>query len=386
MQIRFSFLLFILSTAGFGCTNSHIPIGDHDSGRSDGGNRDGGGALDAGAIDSGPRVVCGNTLCEVGDYCCNESCGICAPSDEPNAVCTQQACGPDDVVCDGQVCDSPTAQCCAGCDGLTFCSDGAGSCPPVDCPPPSGCQLDSECGPEGVCCPGCPGEANFCGMGGCPPVACPPPPTCGGEVCDANEVCCPGCQGGGVGCVPEGSACPDLLCQDCDPADAYGVGQCEPFRGAKFNGSYCEIVSGCECVGDDCNNLYPSLEECTAATSACPSTPGCEADLDCPDTHFCDSCGRGSCSVCLDCVADCTPLPCPSEPRATCRQQRPECGNDIAIVTNGCWQCVNRFTCAPIVQAPDCSMIDCADPNAVCTVCEVGQPPVCLPPGVACAL
>lgn len=34
---------------------------------------------------------CGNNFCGNGEYCCNESCGICAPL---NGFCTQQACLP----------------------------------------------------------------------------------------------------------------------------------------------------------------------------------------------------------------------------------------------------------------------------------------------------
>jgi hypothetical protein len=33
---------------------------------------------------------CGASSCGAGEYCCNESCGICAPE---GGVCTQQFCG-----------------------------------------------------------------------------------------------------------------------------------------------------------------------------------------------------------------------------------------------------------------------------------------------------
>ena len=35
-------------------------------------------------------VTCGTASCAEGEYCCNESCGICAPV---GGVCTQQICG-----------------------------------------------------------------------------------------------------------------------------------------------------------------------------------------------------------------------------------------------------------------------------------------------------
>ncbi len=34
-------------------------------------------------------VACGKTTCASGEFCCNESCGICAPA---GGACTQQAC------------------------------------------------------------------------------------------------------------------------------------------------------------------------------------------------------------------------------------------------------------------------------------------------------
>lgn len=42
--------------------------------------------------DRGPEtgVPCGDTTCAPGDYCCNDSCGICAP---PDGVCIQLVCG-----------------------------------------------------------------------------------------------------------------------------------------------------------------------------------------------------------------------------------------------------------------------------------------------------
>ena len=39
---------------------------------------------------TGP-VSCGPKVCESGEYCCNESCGICAPI---GGACIQEFCGP----------------------------------------------------------------------------------------------------------------------------------------------------------------------------------------------------------------------------------------------------------------------------------------------------
>jgi hypothetical protein len=38
------------------------------------------------------RSLCGQNVCGQGEYCCNESCGQCAPA---GGACTQQFCGGD---------------------------------------------------------------------------------------------------------------------------------------------------------------------------------------------------------------------------------------------------------------------------------------------------
>ncbi len=47
--------------------------------------------MDPKADTSNPEQVtfCGKNLCGADEYCCNESCGICAPA---NGSCTQQKC------------------------------------------------------------------------------------------------------------------------------------------------------------------------------------------------------------------------------------------------------------------------------------------------------
>ena len=44
------------------------------------------------AHDNRPTIVaCGKSVCGPSEYCCNESCGICAPE---GGACTQQVCEP----------------------------------------------------------------------------------------------------------------------------------------------------------------------------------------------------------------------------------------------------------------------------------------------------
>ena len=38
-----------------------------------------------------PGDKCGTSVCQKGEYCCNESCGICAPE---GGFCTTQVCTP----------------------------------------------------------------------------------------------------------------------------------------------------------------------------------------------------------------------------------------------------------------------------------------------------
>jgi hypothetical protein len=50
----------------------------------------GAGVLDAGA--DAPGIRCGTNFCTGGTYCCNSTCGVCAPR---GVLCTAQICGAD---------------------------------------------------------------------------------------------------------------------------------------------------------------------------------------------------------------------------------------------------------------------------------------------------
>lgn len=70
---------------------------------------------------------CGTNTCGAGEYCCNESCGICAPN---GSSCTQQYCPPATAInIEGDSAGQPcgTATCGAG----TFCcNESCGICAP----------------------------------------------------------------------------------------------------------------------------------------------------------------------------------------------------------------------------------------------------------------
>lgn len=76
--------------------------------------------------------------------------------------------------------------------------------------------------------------------------------------------------------------------------------------GIKWNGSTCEGIAGCECVGDDCDDLYDTFEDCQAACQfECTSS---DTPTPCPDGMFCQApnngCGGGYCTAA---PADCQP-------------------------------------------------------------------------------
>ncbi len=130
-------------------------------------------------------------------------------------------------------------------------------------------------------------------------VACPAQDAEGEGPCDLflgyrwnGEVC-----EGISGCTCVGADCGDLFstleeCQSkncrclCEPQDAEGAGLCEIILGWAWNGRGCEAIVGCECLGEDCDQLFSSPGECLAAHETCPCAPqdaqgvgACEAIL-----------------------------------------------------------------------------------------------------------
>lgn len=385
-----------------GCTESKIVLGGDDAG-TDGSMMDGGGE------------ACGTNTCGAGEYCCNASCGTCAPI---GGACDTVECLHE---CGGEVCaDDTSGICCADCDGRQFCPGPMGTCPAIDCPPVcadgtfcegtccpnSGCEDGFYCAPPGegcvmdalpvecpnecpdgsacadgsLCCPGCGGEF-FCSAdgAGCPDVACPP--ACDDGVFCESGLCCDDCRGSSY-CSPDGACMP--CTGECAPLDARGVGECAAFFGYTWNGADCVGVSGCDCEGRDCSRLYDSPERCLADKWECTLPPRCESDAECGATEYCDSCAGSSCPGCDDCVSGCVAHMCPTEREPTCRAMRPECGEDgLAIVRDGCWVCVDARTCEDL-RPDDCRAAGCPG-GSTCTACEEGTAYICLPDGEACA-
>ncbi len=60
-----------------------------------------------------PGVACGTNTCAAGEYCCNESCGICAA---PGGSCTMQLCMPPRPTCKTDADCRTFSDYCTGCD------------------------------------------------------------------------------------------------------------------------------------------------------------------------------------------------------------------------------------------------------------------------------
>lgn len=55
----------------------------------------------------------------------------------------------------------------------------------------------------------------------------------------------------------------------CRPHDARGDGECDAIVGTFWRGSRCEQISGCRCVGDDCDDALGSMRECQELYAHC---------------------------------------------------------------------------------------------------------------------
>jgi hypothetical protein len=74
---------------------------------------------------------------------------------------------------------------------------------------------------------------------------------------------------------------------ECAPFDAMGVGPCEAFFGYSWNGVDCVGLSGCNCEGTDCDNLYETPEQCLNAHAQCGMGNACTAQ-DAKGDGLCD--------------------------------------------------------------------------------------------------
>ena len=241
------------------------------------GGRGGDGGVSTGGVPPGTGGAagepCGPAYCGPGEYCCNESCGICAAV---GAGCPAIACvDPGPTPCGPAVC-GVGEQCCDSFCGS--CGPIGEPCQPVDCPVET-CG-PNVCGPGEYCCdPSC-GTCAPIGAactGGCSVDAGSAGVRCGRPWCAPGQVCCDAICGV---CASTQQECMliDYICApECAPQDARGIGACQAFFGYRWNGYDCEGLGGCSCEGTECASLFSTLEECLTAHGGCPiavpSTP-----------------------------------------------------------------------------------------------------------------
>lgn len=81
----------------------------------------------------------------------------------------------------------------------------------------------------------------------------------------------------------------------------------------------------------------------------------CYDDDACGEGSWCDPAATTSCDGCRDRVSACRPLNCTGEAELLCDCAKPECGRyDVAIIVDGCWQCVDGVTCGPPIEDDGC--------------------------------
>jgi hypothetical protein len=133
------------------------------------------------------------------------------------------------------------------------------------------------------------------------------------------------CQGDDVSLGDDDD--PQDLCGGAMDAEGYSDQtdpNCMPDQGLgiKWNGSTCEGIAGCECVGSDCDRLYDTFEDCQAACQfECTSS---DTPTPCPDGMYCQApnngCGGGYCA------------PAPTD----CQPGNPVCGCDGVTYDDHC--------------------------------------------------
>ena len=132
-----------------------------------------------------------------------------------------------------------------------------------------------------------------------------------------------------------------------------------------------------------CNDEIPTCEshEILAHKDGCYSCvnkitclpwgeANCKKDANCKDNEYCNICATSSGPLENDCIAACETHKCTTEENATCDLERIECGEEFAIVREGCWVCVDSVTCNDIVErdthCDDGGEITCGNPAPHC--------------------
>lgn len=314
-----------------------------------------------------PGAICGDTVCPLGEVCCNASCGICAP---PDGACIQIACEPEPVCeaeCEaGTHCELMEVQCFAPpCDPVPTCvDDTVYGCELMDCQIGYTCVEDEKgsgaCVPQDACAEHTCEEGQHCELL-FPPCAPPPedqpvPPdycrpipacvdnqTCAAASCPVDTTCDD--STGRIECIPQGGeSCAAALC----PID-----------------TYCDDISGkVECIPlPSCNTVKCSaghhceLQDVVCVRAPCPPLPACVPDdpcanLDCANCKVVD--GKAVCGGSDECDDPCAAVRCKAGTHCEAQQ--------ILCITTPCCPIAECVADEPVYG---CELIDCK-PDAMC--------------------
>jgi len=318
-------LAFVLLAAA-GC-HPDVPIGGDDAGR----RADGGGG----------GVRCGSATCGPEQYCCNESCGVCAPI---GGACDTLFCGDHDA--GPPPGDGATRCIVTGCSGQ-ICADTAidTTCewlPEYECYRTATCATQSD---------------GACGWTHTPDL----------DACLARYRSDGGTDGG----THDGGG-------SCAAQDATGVGPCDAFFGYYWNGATCVLVGGCTCSGADCGHGWPTPEECVTAHAGCAGDRcGGFGGSACGAGEFCDY-DDYSCAF-PDESGHCTTRPtvCPDVYSPVCGCDGADYGNECEAHGAGT-NVAHDGTCT---TTADCRTAGCP-PTDYCSLCWGRW--ACIPVGAVC--
>jgi hypothetical protein len=319
--------LLILSLAlvfATGCTEENPATGGWDVGNGDTGADAG---QDSGSSDTGQDTTDDTVDPDTGD-----------DVGEPDVGTDAGACGVADNMCEWDCAEQdPDCRQCPDKSEFTGGPWDTETCAVIDygCPEGSKHYYDEVCG-----CGCVPDDSDPCaaqnarGQGACAAVV---GVVWNGQECQTISGCsCAGSDCDEIydsleACKRDRSACFE---PDCAAQDARGVGPCEAVLGWAWTGKNggCQALSGCECEGSDCQNLFGSERACKQAYVQCDSDVRCGGfgGIECPDGMYCDY-PQNSCGA-----TDGTGV-CKEQPRACPEYIDEVCGCDGQVYTNPCF-------------------------------------------------
>lgn len=227
-----------------------------DSGRSDAGD------LNVSEHDATGNDATGNDV-DGGDDCPDEDDGYSYVSEDPDECTSLDInCGPGTERFDHDECgcgcrqlerpdDCPDEE-----DGYEYASEDPQECAAMDIACEPGKEIfNDECG-CGCKLPDCPSEEEGYDYTSQNP-----------DECDDIDIACPGTHEPfsseycGCGCRAPGAPC--------DHWHVWADGSCEEELGWAYDGEECVSLSGCDCVGIDCDLLTSTREECQQRVQGC---------------------------------------------------------------------------------------------------------------------